>query len=426
MVLLLASGILIVATAMAVLAIDITALYTARSEAQLAADAGALAGARVLANSGITSNPTSTGLSSNLQNIAIAVATQVTTQNAVGGRALRAAEVTVTVSLDHGNGYDPLVTVAVNRSDLPTFFAGILQRMLGLGSSSTTAVTASATAEAYNPSGPNISSGGEPSPVSTTCVKPWILPNLDSSGAIFNVANGAIDTGILGSTEMLQSACGNGTPCSVPTGVGLQPWQYFPGNSDPTDPNASFPAPSTGLPGCSNIGSFNDFQLSIAGCVQQPIACGGTNSNVSLYTSYVPSSTADAEAADAANCLTHADNAGAGGDVLVTSSPPPAPFQFTAGTNNPVVPAAQNVVVSDSLVTIPVANTSGSFWNPVSGDVQIIGFVQLFLNPSGSGAGTTGGVQAIVTNLVECGISSSAQPIYGNGPSAVAVRLIHP
>ena len=43
--------------AMAALSIDVVTLYTARSEAQLAADGGALAGARVLANSGMTSDP---------------------------------------------------------------------------------------------------------------------------------------------------------------------------------------------------------------------------------------------------------------------------------------------------------------------------------------------------------------------------------
>ena len=44
--------------AMAALSIDVVTLYTARSEAQLAADAAALAGARVLANSGMTSDTT--------------------------------------------------------------------------------------------------------------------------------------------------------------------------------------------------------------------------------------------------------------------------------------------------------------------------------------------------------------------------------
>ncbi len=47
---------LFVVGAMAALSIDVVTLYTARSEAQLVADAAALAGARVLANSGVTSD----------------------------------------------------------------------------------------------------------------------------------------------------------------------------------------------------------------------------------------------------------------------------------------------------------------------------------------------------------------------------------
>ena len=42
--------------AMAALSIDVVTLYTARSEAQLAADGAALAAARVIANSGATSD----------------------------------------------------------------------------------------------------------------------------------------------------------------------------------------------------------------------------------------------------------------------------------------------------------------------------------------------------------------------------------
>jgi uncharacterized membrane protein len=53
---------LFVIGAMAALAIDVVTLYTARSEAQLAADAAALAGARVLANSGATSEHRATCL----------------------------------------------------------------------------------------------------------------------------------------------------------------------------------------------------------------------------------------------------------------------------------------------------------------------------------------------------------------------------
>ena len=54
---LVAAFMLVVIGAMMALSIDVVTFYTARSEAQLAADAAALAGARVLANSGITSDP---------------------------------------------------------------------------------------------------------------------------------------------------------------------------------------------------------------------------------------------------------------------------------------------------------------------------------------------------------------------------------
>ena len=47
---------LFVVGAMAALSIDVVTLYTARSEAQLAADGAALAGARAFANSGVTSD----------------------------------------------------------------------------------------------------------------------------------------------------------------------------------------------------------------------------------------------------------------------------------------------------------------------------------------------------------------------------------
>src|SRR5450759_4240503 len=89
---------LFVVGAMAALSIDVVTLYTARSEAQLAADGAALAGARVLANSGMTSDPSadSNGLMANARDLATKVATQVAQQNVVGGRSLVATEVNVT------------------------------------------------------------------------------------------------------------------------------------------------------------------------------------------------------------------------------------------------------------------------------------------------------------------------------------------
>src|ERR1700675_1327342 len=75
---------LFVIGAMAALSIDAVTLYTARSEAQLAADAGALAGARALANSGMTSVNTLRSILS-FETLARTVATQVAANNQVGG-----------------------------------------------------------------------------------------------------------------------------------------------------------------------------------------------------------------------------------------------------------------------------------------------------------------------------------------------------
>src|SRR5450631_745293 len=87
---------LFVVGAMAALSIDVVTIYTARSEAQLAADGAALAGARTLANSGMTSEPTDALLTANAEILASTVATQVARSNTVGGRLLVAGEVTVT------------------------------------------------------------------------------------------------------------------------------------------------------------------------------------------------------------------------------------------------------------------------------------------------------------------------------------------
>src|SRR5271169_5040878 len=83
--------------AMAALSIDVLTIYTARSEAQLAADGAALAAARVLANSGMTSDPNAAAdnLETNAWSLASAVALQVAERNLVGGANLAAGEVTL-------------------------------------------------------------------------------------------------------------------------------------------------------------------------------------------------------------------------------------------------------------------------------------------------------------------------------------------
>jgi hypothetical protein len=79
-------------------------------------------------------------------------------------------------------------------------------------------------------------------------------------------------------------------------------------------------------------------------------------------------------------------------------------------------------MVSDSLATVPVFDSSGV----VTQNVQIIGFVQVFLNPNGNQTLPTGNVNTTVINLAGCGAARPGLPILGNGASPVAVRLISP
>jgi len=148
--------------------------------------------------------------------------------------------------------------------------------------------------------------------------------------------------------------------------------------------------------------------LAHAGSVQQPIVCG-QNSHVNLDIVSVT----DLDTAAAVTCLTHAQNDQA--DKVDTG--PPQPFQFIAGNDNPVVNArGHDVLVSSSLVTIPVVDSFAT------SPAKVVGFIQVFLNPDGKQAAN--GAPARIVNLAGCGTAMSGQPILGNGASPVAVRLI--
>jgi hypothetical protein len=200
------------------------------------------------------------------------------------------------------------------------------------------------------------------------------------------------------------------SPPLPPAPTGPPWWQYYPG--DPVD----FPAPTQAFPACTLTTAY---EKSVAGCIQTPISC---NSQVNIQTS--PPYPTPVETADAVNCLTHA--ATGGGDKVYVGAPSP-PFQFIAGDDNPVPGlAGNNVMVSDSLVTVPVFDSSGGV---PSNPVQIVGFVQMFLSPTGTATPPTGHMRTTVINIAGCGAPSGAtiqQPILGNGASPVTVRLISP
>jgi Flp pilus assembly protein TadG len=419
---------LFVVGAMAALSIDVTTMYTARSEAQLVADSAALAAARVLANSGATSDTSGASMAAVTApgGTAYKVAIQVAQSSMVGGRYLVASAGEVTVGFA-GSGCvatspitNPCVSVKIQRTDLPTFFARLLGR-------TTVAVSASATAEAYNPSGVGGAAAGTPPPVAPLCVKPWLLPNKDPSspgGQIFSPSTGAIlSTTLLGWNSggvPLTSACSTGANLNGACGPlpsSTTAWQYFPGEDSPLQ----FPHPTSAHPTC-NPALTHPYQESVAGCIQIPISCSSlsaTPANIDFAAYPVPGR--DSDTTDAVTCLTHTTNNE--GDKVTG----PPPFEFIAGADNPVAVehpflAAQSVMVSDSLVTVPVFDDTG--YNSGWTNVPIIGFVQLFLNPDGKPTPAVGAVNTTVINLAGCGPNITTAPIVGNGASPVAVRLI--
>ena len=123
--------------AMAALAIDMVTLYLAREEAQRTADGAALAAARVISISGITGAPitdtTDLALICGAAGTATQAAQAVAIQNSVSNIA---ATTTVTYSAGGSSGSDcsalpvqftvnPMVTVQVTRTSMPTFFSRI-------------------------------------------------------------------------------------------------------------------------------------------------------------------------------------------------------------------------------------------------------------------------------------------------------------
>src|ERR1700679_1960903 len=151
--------------AMASLSIDVGTLYQASAEAQRAADSAALAAARVLSLNGLTGDP---GNASNSWAATCTQATQiaqtVANQNNIGGAV--PSSVTVTFTANDGStcasaagspvgfGVNPVVTVQVTQSSLPTYFSRIWGQTGSI-------VSATASAEAFNPSNSsNYTSGG--------------------------------------------------------------------------------------------------------------------------------------------------------------------------------------------------------------------------------------------------------------------------
>jgi len=440
---------------MAALSIDIGTLYEAKAEAQRAADAAALTAARIISLSGLTGTTSATwGQICGAAGIATLAATNVAEaqQNWIGGVA--AGTVTVNYGAGSSGGpttdcsglgadfsVNPTVTVNVQRTNLPIFFARVFS-LFGSRYSGTT-VSAAATAEAFNPSGssPMI-------PVNPRCVKPWMVPNQDpGNGArtFVDATSGSIQhaglspAGVIGEAFNLIADCqttrrnrchlANPSPQATPPST----LQYVPGEaSNPSVAIAANPA----ISGCSAVQNA-DYWDAVAGCDQTTVyACGSSLANTVELTDNpgLPGN----DSVNAAQCLINATNASPsnpttnGQDYLDPGAPaaPPYtyPFQIKAGSNSALRAASvstnSQITSSPSLVSLPIYDSVAT--PTINGfgttQVTVIGFLQVFINSVDS---ATGNINVTVMNVAGCGNSAGGNPTV-TGTSPVPVRLITP
>jgi Flp pilus assembly protein TadG len=430
--------------AMAALSIDVVTLYLANAEAQRSADAAALAGARILSISGLTGDPGDTA--NRWQpacNFAAQVATAVAEQNTLGGGALTNSQVTVTFPNNSDTaqctlntaafGVNPLVSVKVQRTDVPTFFA----RIWGQSGAS---VSATATAEAFNSSNSDsVGNGGATGtviPVQPRCVKPWIVPNLDpvktprpflnDDGTIRSpgIRLNGVGNGVVGETFNLIADCnGIADPCQFNVANNfVNPPQA---NAQPNTPNLEYlpgqaPVTSSAVPACATATPYEE---AIAGCDQSTVYQCGVQSSAAPTPNQVdlaenPTGSLG-DTSLATQCLI---NQAAGPDTLDLTA---YPYHFNTGAGNPIVASGaltsgSIVTSSNSIVTLPIYDG-----NPVAvsgtSPVTIVGFLQVFINNVDTG---TGNVNVTVLNVTGCGNGTNAVGTAVSGTSPVPVRLI--
>jgi Putative Flp pilus-assembly TadE/G-like len=409
---------------MAALAIDVSTLYVAHGEAQRAADAAALAGARMFASSGYTTASTvlaagdicQTSATPGADAAANRQAEAVAAQNLVAGQPAAVQSINCIVT-----AANPQISVTVQRTGLPTFFG----RIWGGAANS---VTATAVAEAYNPS-------GSTSPIQMQGVKPWLIPNCDPTnggpgdcaigGSFVDNTTGAIQNNglFVGKTITLTPATLGTAPTTSP-GPPTPTLNYYASNIPITPPPV---CPSTSAVGCSQVG-IDDYYDNIACSSTAQFTCGqqvGPGQAVTIDTDPTVNPRTD----QATQCRIHAGGPGLNRDQDVLSPTPPGvpPITIQGGNNNPnpALQGATNISRSDSIVTVPIYHLVGGPNLCPSGCNQIgtiVGFLQLGIQ---SAAAPAGNVEGVIMNVAGCNSGAGGTPISGGGVSPIPVRLIH-
>lgn len=394
--LLLAAVSMVVLLAFSAVGIDLATLYVTRNEAQRAADASALAAAKQFVSSGYTSGLITQDA---VQALAITQAKAVGSENRVAGQPANIQDADVT--FDFSQQGDPRVSVRVVRSAargnaVPTFFA----KALGVVSAD---IAASATAEAYNPSG---SSGGPT--FCTGCVKPFILPNCDlqHSTPTNPVCPGGNQGYYIQNGQIVHPG-----PVSRGGVIGQQ-WTFH-----------SQLVPSQYGELDFEGGGDSAYRQNIASCNAHQYTCGDS---IPLLTGKGTGPTSQG-----IEQLIHANGYGMnqGQDWMDVNAGPP--FPIYAGSTNPLVvtgvlSVGSPISTSDSLVTVPVYD--GSPLSSGAGSVTVVGYMQIFINYV-SHTGNDDSINAYILNIAACQsgggtCSSGGGTVSGGGQSLIPVRLV--
>jgi Putative Flp pilus-assembly TadE/G-like len=410
--------------AMAALAIDVVTLYVASSQIQRATDAAALAGAKAIADSGFTSLPSTDPNYNTAQTLAQTMA--ATAVNSMVGTAtinLVSGQLPVMPApptfdfTTHPGSFQ--ITVSLKSANLPTFFSKIW-------SGSAPTVTASATAEAYNPA--NLPTTTPFTPISLTSVKPWLVANFDPSnnGAhLVDPNTWVVDSGLIGSSFDLVVDCNSGrnNRCgplfnNPPQALPNRQVQYVP--AEVTTPNTQNVCPA-----CKGT---TDYEQSIE-CADvatsyQVLNCGGGAVQIQWDDGINPGANGNNATGLGGQCLINP--LGTGQDILTEPNPIfSAPYQIKQQASGNLV------TTSNSIVTIPILDVANQLPHHSSA-VTVDGFLQAFINEVDTGAGggssppPAGSINITVLNIVGCStVNNGATPVVGgSGTSPIPVRLI--
>jgi putative Flp pilus-assembly TadE/G-like protein len=414
---------------MAALAIDVSTLYVAHGEAQRAADAAALAGAKMFASSGYTSVSTPSPSTPAAADVCLTSATPgadaasnrqaeaVAAQNLVAGQPAAVQSI-----ICNTTAANPEITVTVQRTGLPTFFG----RIWGGAANS---VTATAVAEAYNPS-------GSTAPIQMQGVKPWLIPDCDptngapgdcaAGGHFVSTVDGSVQNNgtFVGKTITLVHVTGGAAPTvNAPTAGSLN---YYRATVPIRPPEPV--CPSTSAVSCTQVGS-DDYHDNIACSSTFQFSCGQT---IGAGQTVIVGGGSGTFTNEGTRCLIHASGQGIGlgQDVLAPVAGNSPPINIAGGDNNPnpLLQGVTNISRSDSIVTIPIyhsaANVNLCPGGTCTGTGTIVGFLQLGITQNLPG-GANGRVEGVIMNVAGCNPGAGGTAVSGGGISPIPVRLIH-